>query len=230
MRTLLSICLGMIISTGVFGQNYDIKKESQRINNKKYSGVSSVVEADLSKVEPYWIDYIKENGKARRKRNYYQLSEFSIQDMGIDTLTYATRVEASGQNSLIWIAPLLNDLEEEDISTLNTDLEKILKMATRGYYVSEVQKRIDDAEAAATSVSKNHQKLIYEGEKLVIDLEGAEELKADLIARLEETELKIRVLNQQIIDNKVAVDSVYNDLEQVKKVIETHKESLKKIK
>lgn len=230
MRTLLSICLGMIISTGVFGQNYDIKKESQRINNKKYSGVSSVVEADLSKVEPYWIDYIKENGKARRKRNYYQLSEFSIQDMGIDTMTYATRVEASGQNSLIWIAPLLNDLEEEDISTLNTDLEKILKMATRGYYVSEVQKRIDDAEAAATSVSKNHQKLIYEGEKLVIDLEGAEELKADLIARLEETELKIRVLNQQIIDNKVAVDSVYNDLEQVKKVIEAHKESMKKIK
>jgi uncharacterized protein YfkK (UPF0435 family) len=103
-------------------------------------------------------------------------------------------------------------------------------MATRGYYVSEVQKKIDQAEAAATSVSKNHQKLIYEGEKLVVDLEGAEELKADLIMRLEETELKIRVLNQQIIDNKVAVDSVYNDLEQVKEVIEAHKESMKKIK
>lgn len=226
----MSTCLGIIISTGVFGQNYDIKKETQRVNNKKYPGVSSVVEAGFDEVEPYWIDYIKENGKARRKRNYYQLSEFSIKDLGVDTLTYATRVEASGQNSLIWIAPVTSDLEEEDISSLNSDLEKILKMATRGYYVSEVQEKIDQAEAAATSVSKNHQKLIYEGEKLVVDLEGAEELKADLMMRLEETELKIRVLNQQIIDNKVAVDSVYNDLEQVKKVIEAHKESMKKIK
>ena len=47
---------------------------------------------------------------------------------------------------------------------------------------------------------------------------------------LNETDLKIKVLNQQIIDNKAAVDSVYNDLEQVKKVIEAHKESMKKIK
>jgi uncharacterized protein YfkK (UPF0435 family) len=230
MKTLFCICLGILLSSGLAAQNYTIKNETQRINNKKHAGVSSVVEASLEEVEPYWIDYIKDHGKARRKRNYYQVTEFNVNDLGVDSLTYGTRVEASGEYGLIWIAPLDNDLSEEEIAGLNSDLEKILKMATRGYYVSEVQKKIDQAEAAAVSVSKSHQRLIYNGEKLVTDLEGANELKADLQARLEETELKIRVLNQQIIDNKVAVDSVYNDLEQVKQVIEAHKESMKKIK
>ena len=230
MRTLFTICLGLLLSVGVQGQNYDIKKETQRINNKKVDGVSSLVEAELEKVEEYWIDYIRDNGKARRKRNYYQLNEFSIEDLAVDTLTYVTRVEASGNNGIIWLAPFDNKLTADEVTKLNDDLEKILKMATRGYYVSEVQEKIDEAEAAAMAVSKNHQKLIFEGEKLATDLEGANELQADLLARLQETELKIKVLSQQIIDNRVAVDSVYNDLEQIKKEIEAHKESMKKIK
>lgn len=230
MRTLLSIVTLLFGAIQVNGQQYDIKKEAQRVNNKKYDGVSSVIDAEFAKVEQFWLDYLKENGKLRRKRNYYQLTEFSVRDLGVDTISYVTRVESANSASLVWLAPFDNGLSDEDIVTLNQDLEKILKMATRGYYVSEVQEKIDEAEAAAVAVSKNHQKLLYDSEKLATDLEGAEELKTDLQARLEETELKIRVLNQLIIDNKVAIDSVYNDLEQVKKVIEAHKDSMKKIK
>lgn len=230
MRTLFSIAAVLLVAIQVKGQQYDIKGEAQRVNNKKYAGVSSLIEAEFEKVENYWTDYLKDHGKLRRKRNYYQLSEFNLKDLGVDTLTYATRVVSRGNGALIWLAPFDNSLNEDEANKLNQDLEKILKMATRGYYVSEVQEKIDEAEAAAVAVSKNHQKLIYDGEKLSSDLQGAEELKAELQRRLEETELKISVLKQQIIDNKVAVDSVYNDLEAVKKVIEAHKESLKKIK
>ena len=79
-------------------------------------------------------------------------------------------------------------------------------------------------------MSKNHQKLIYKGETLADDLAAAETLKAELEARLEETNLKIKVLNQQIVDNKEGVVNAYDDLEKIKTVIEGHKESLKKIK
>lgn len=230
MKTLFGLIISILLGTAALGQQYKIENASQRINNKKYEGVSSLVDAELDKVEAFWLDYVKDHGKARRKRNYYQLTEFQVEDLAVDTLTYVTRVEASNGQSLIWLAPFTQDLEANDLSSLNNDIEKILKAATRGYYVSEVQAKIDEAEAAAVAVSKNHQKLIYEGEKLSEDLTGANELKTDLETRLQETDLKIKVLNQQIIDNKLAVDSVYADLEKVKKVIEAHKESMKKIK
>ena len=230
MRNLLFLFVLALISSTALSQQYDIKSETQRINNKKCEGVSSVVDGEFDKVESYWFDYIKDNGKSRRKRNYYQLTEFQIEDLAVDTITYVTRVETKNDQSLIWIAPFNESLSNEERSSLNKDLKKILKTATRGYYVSEVQAKIDEAETAAMAVSKSHQKLIYDGEKLTEDLAGANELKTDLETRLQETELKIKVLNQQIIDNGHAVDSVYADLEKVKKVIEAHKESMKKIK
>jgi uncharacterized protein YfkK (UPF0435 family) len=93
-----------------------------------------------------------------------------------------------------------------------------------------VQKKIDQSEGAAIVVSKNHQKLIYQGENYVEDSIAAENLKLNLETRLEETILKLKVLSQQIIDNEAATLQAYEDLEMIKKVIAGHKESLKKIK
>ena len=65
---------------------------------------------------------------------------------------------------------------------------------------------------------------------MVEDSVAAENLKLELETRLEETILKIKVLNQQIIDNKAASKEAYEDLEKIKKVIADNKESLKQIK
>lgn len=215
---------------GLAAQTYIIKEETQRINNVKYPGVSSLVNGDFDIVEDFWLDYIKDYGKVRRKRNYYQITNFAVKTWTNDTVTYATRVDAKDSLGLIWLAPFGLEFNEDELKTMNADLSKILKLATRGYYVSRVQKKIDQSEDAAIVVSKSHQKLIYNGENLVNDLKSAEELKAELEIKVEETILKIRVLNQKIIDNKAATLQAYEDLEGVKKVIEGHKESLKKIK
>ena len=138
-------------------------------------------------------------------------------------------IESDDSLGLIWLAPL-GSFSEAELKSLNGDIEKILKIATRGFYVSEVQKKIDQSEGAAIVVSKNHQKLIYQGENYVEDSVAAEELKIELETRLEETILKIKVLTQQIIDNKAATIQAYEDLEKIKKVIASHKESLKLIK
>ena len=218
------------MANSVSAQTYQIKSESQRINSQKYLGVSSLVDGEFDKVEDYWLDYIKDHSKVRRRRNYYQITQFSVKDMGIDTVVYATRVDSKDSLGLIWIAPIGYAYDEADLNKLNKDLEKILKLGTRGYYVDIAQKKIDQSEDAAVVMSKNHQKLIYKGETLTDDLVAAELLKSELEARLEETNLKIKVLNQQIVDNKADVVNAYNDLEKIKTVINGHKKSLEKIK
>jgi len=231
LKNILVILFSVFFTNTLVAQSYNIKDESQRVNNKKYPGVSSLVEGDFDKVEDYWLDYLRDQGKVRRKRNYNQITLFGVKDLAVDTLTYVTRVTIESDDSLglIWLAPLGN-FSDEDLKTLNGDIEKILKIATRGFYVSEVQKKIDQSEGAAIVVSKNHQKLIYQGENYVEDSVAAEELKLELEIRLEETILKIKVLSQQIIDNKAATLQAYEDLEKIKKVIANHKESLKKVK
>ena len=231
LKQILVIVFGVFMANTLFAQSYTIKEESQRVNNKKYLGVSSLVEGKYEKVADYWLDYLKDNGKVRRKRNYSQITLFGVKDLAVDTITYVTRISIESDDSLglIWLAPLGN-FSESDLKALNSDIEKILKLATRGYYVYEVQKKIDQAEGAAIAVSKNHQKLIYQGENLVEDSTAAETLKHELEIRLEETILKIKVLSQQIINNQAATLQAYEDLEKIKKVIAVQKESLKKIK
>lgn len=229
-KNIIILVFVVFMANSLSAQNYQIKSETQRINGQNFLGISSLVDGEFDKVEDFWLDYIKDNGKVRRRRNYYQITQFTVKDMGVDTVVYATRVDSKDSLGLLWIAPIEYEFEEKDLNTLNSDLEKILKIATRGYYVHVAQKKIDQSEDAAVVVSKNHQKLIYKGETLADDLVAAETLKAELEARLEETNLKIKVLNQQILDNKEDVVNAYDDLEKIKTVIEGHKESLKKIK
>jgi len=228
-QTIIFLITTLIANT-LNAQSYTINEETQRVNNKKYTGVSSLVDGGVEEVENFWIEYIKGHGKVRRKRNYYQLTEFSINDLASNTVTYYTRITNKDSTGLIWLAPLNDGLSDEEIKSLNNDSEKILKLATRTFYIDQVQQKIDQSEDAAIFVSKNHQKLIYKGETLVEDSLATYALKGELEARLEETILKLKVLNQQILDNKAAVLATYEDLEKIKKVIERHKESLKKIK
>ena len=53
MRVLIIFLCGMGIATLSLGQQYEIKKESQRINNKKYEGVSSKVDGEFQDVEDF---------------------------------------------------------------------------------------------------------------------------------------------------------------------------------
>ena len=222
--------IGIMGANGLAAQSYQIKSEAQRVNNKKYMGVSSFVDGAYENVEDFWNAYLKDHGKLHRKRNYYEVSELVVKDFASDSITYVTRVKAKDSLGLIWIAPFGQRFEEEDLQNLNDNLEKLLKLATRAYYVNAEQKKLDQSEQAAMVMSKNHQKLLYEGEKLAKDLAASEALKADLEAQLEETILKIKVLNQQIVDNKAATIEAYKDLEKIKSVIEGHKKDIEKIK
>ena len=177
MKHIIVILFSVFMANTLVAQSYNIKEESQRVNNKNYPGVSSLVEGDYNKVEAFWLDYLKDHSKVRRKRNYHQLTLFGVKDLAVDTVTYVTRVEIESDDSLglIWLAPLGN-FGKDDLKSLNTDIEKILKIATRAFYVSVVQKKIDESEGAAIVVSKNHQKLLYQGETLVEDSVAAEKL------------------------------------------------------
>jgi len=218
-----------LVPTFIWAQTYQIKSVSQRINNKKYDGYSSKINGSYAEVKSFWLEYLKQHGKIRRKRNYYQISEFSTQDLPYDTLEYLTMVKMTDSLGTIWFGLRTIPEKEEDLKKISSDVEKFIRKASRDYYVSVEQKKLDDAEQAAMFTSKNHQKLIEKGQSLGRELAFTQALKTKLEGQLENAILKIKVLNQQIIDNKEATQNAYDELENIKGVIEGHKEKLRKI-
>ena len=227
MKSFLIVLISISCSP-IFAQTYEIKPQSQRVNNVKYDGYSSKVHGPTEKVEDFWLDYLKENGKVRRKRNYYQITEFKTSKFKLDSLTLLTRVSDVDNLGEVWIA-VNDDLTDAEKDEQLEALNKVLEKFTKAFYLDQQQKKIDASEQAAIFVSKNHEKLIRDAEELRLELNSAEGYKLRLEEQLENTILQIKVLNQKILDNIAATEQAYQDLQQINKVTEQNKADLKKI-
>ena len=62
-----------------------------------------------------------------------------------------------------------------------------------------------------------------------MELNSAEGYKLRLEEQLENTILRIKVLNQKILDNIAATEQAYQDLQKINKLTEQNKTDLKKI-
>jgi hypothetical protein len=221
---IILICIGI---SPVLAQSYEISPQTQRVNNVKYEGYSSKVNASTEKVKEFWLDYLRENGKVRRKRNYYQITEFKTSKHDLDSVILLTRVTDEDSLGVVWLA-IQNDATTTKEGKLE-DLNEVLKKFTRAYYMNEQQEKVNESEQAAIFVSKNHAKLLRDGEELRLELNSAGGYKIRLEEQLENTILQIKVLNQKIIDNKAAAAKAYEDLQQIKKITQQNKADLKKI-
>ena len=147
MVRLLVLFFGILSISG-YSQSYEIKPETQRINNSKVEGYSSKVSAPVDKVEEYWLDYLKENGKTRRKRNYYQVSEFTTSKYGLDSLILVTRVTDVDSLGKVWLG-IQSDLGENEKEEKLSYLSEVLEKFTRSYYLHAQQEKIDASVQAA---------------------------------------------------------------------------------
>ena len=68
----------LILSAPLCGQN--VRNESGTINSRKYQGFSLTIDANHEKVTGFWLEELKKTGKTRRKRDFYQIDEFKLQD------------------------------------------------------------------------------------------------------------------------------------------------------
>ena len=223
----------LIISFGfssvAYTQDYTVNPRSERINSTKYDGYVVLVNGPLEKVEDQVYTYLKERSKVRRKRNYYQVLEFAMDKISLDSTEVFVKVVDKGSSSSVWMAASTYGLEEERIGEINKVIESELVLLARSYYVHQQELKIKEAEAAAQVISKRQQSLIDEHGSLTNELENAEVRKIELENMLQANKLKIASLKQQLIDNKADQDTTYIDLQKVNTVIKGHKEALKRI-
>jgi len=214
----------------VFGQEITVKEESKSIEKVTYTGYETTVNGDFEKHKDEWTKLLKNKGKVRKRNLLYFLEDFVFPQITEKLLTGVTQINQSRDSIVsIWLGIDSSDLESGESSKVMNEISGMLYSYVLEYRKSLILFDIQNAERAAAFTSRQHQRLIQNLDNLKLRLLDAENEKLRLEESVKSMELEIEVLKQRIENNQADQERTYEELEQIRKVLEMHKEKLKKL-
>lgn len=230
MRNLSIIFLAFLLTGYVsLAQKVEVKEETQKINGKEIAGYSIVLQATKDKAESALLAFLKETGKTENKRTYFHLREIVFPGIFSSQISLFATASTEATQAKVWMGVDTTLIEKSIGTKLHDEAQAYLYKFGIKYYRDEVQRQISEAERATEFTSKSYQKLINENTSLNKQLENA---KADKIKLEKALEVNIKLqedLAIKLVDNKAAQDSVYLDIESMKKALEVYKKKLGEI-
>lgn len=213
-----------------WAQTVNVVRSDQRIRNESAEGYSVEIEAKKEEVDIAWLKFLRELGKSRQTPNPQVITSPTIGGaLYEEGILYATSVEKNG-NTSIWLGLKPVEWTVNDIEIVYRELEKVVHQFGINFYKNKIQAQIDEAQRAMDAVQRQQQRLTNQSRDLSIRLGNNEQEKASLEKSLEANTFENAVLIQRLENNKVSQDSVAMASEQIKKVIELHKEEQRLVK
>jgi len=219
----------LLLANTAFAQKVVVKEETQKINGKSIAGYSIVLQAAKDKAESSLLAFLKENGKTENKRTYYHLREIVFPGIYSTQISLFATTTADGTQARVWMGVDTTLIEKTVGAKLHDEAQTFLYNFGIKYYRDEVQRQIEEAERATEFTSKNYQKLINENTSLAKQLENAKAEKIRLEKALESNIKLQEELALKLVNNKSDQDSVYLDIESMKKALEVYKRKLGEI-
>jgi len=213
----------------VYGQEITAKEETKTLENTKYPGYSISVEGKLDRHQDGWTKLLKNKGKVRKRNSLYSIEDFVFPQITEKLLNGYTQVMLRDTTVNIWLGIDVSELEGDEPQQILGEIKGMLENYVLDYRKSLVLDDIQNAERAAAYTSQQHQRLIRDMENLKIRLLDSENEKRRLEENLKTMELEIEVLKQKIVNNGADQERTLVELEQIRKVLEMHKERLKKL-
>lgn len=158
-----------------------------------------------------------------------QLSEAEISFTKYSSPLYAT-TRSNGEKITVWLG--LNAIEwptPEQAQQAMKDLEKVVYDFGVKYYRDKVQLDIDESVRAQQAAEKQTLRLQNESKSLVSKLEFNQKEKLRLEKALADNKLEYETLIANTAKNKKDQDSVSLATDQIKKMVEVHKERQRKV-
>lgn len=219
----------IILSVASYAQKVSVNKDKQRIKGTNIDGYAAELTGTIEQVSSSYTKYLKTFGKIKTSGNQMQLSEAEISFTKYGSPLYAT-VHSKGEKTTVWLG--LNASEwpaPEQAEQALKDLEKVVYDFGVKFYRDQVQLDIDESERALQAAEKQTQKLQVENKNLTSDLEFNQKEKARLEKVLAENKVQYDALIANIARNKKDQDSMALVADQVKKMVEVHKERQRKV-
>jgi hypothetical protein len=206
-------------------QSISVKKDKEQIKGSSLNGYSIDLNGTSEEVSSSFTKYIKTFAKIKLLSSPMQLS-----DVQAGGTTYASPFYATASGKKAWIG--LNEKEwpsAEEADKALASLEKVMYDFGVKFYRDKVQVDIDEAVRAQLAAEKQQQRLVSEDKDLKAQLDFNQKEKIRLEKALADNKLQYETLLKNIDKNKKSQDSVAIATDQIKKMVEVHKERQKKI-
>jgi hypothetical protein len=215
----------MLASVFAYSQKVTVSKNAERVNGKNCDGYFTELTGSLADVNSSLTKYLKTFGKVKVTGNQFQVSEAQV-----NLTKYVNPFFASTKTKCDKVFVWMGASDESDsVKSIQRELEKLVYNFGVKFYKDKIQADVDESLRAQAAAEKQQQRLALEGKNLA----SRQEMNAKEKLRLE----KALANNKQdsikfvtaLAKNKLSQDSVAIATEQIKKMVETHKERQRKV-
>lgn len=206
-----------------------MSEQNEKIKTETASVYTTSLEGKLEDVNAAWIKFLKDIGKVRLGSDVITVNEPVLNGTSFSKKAMYAFAKESGTGVSLWAGILESEWDAKDVNYANREIGKLVYEFGVKYYRDKVQKQIDETQQALDAVEKQQQRLVNQNKDLTLKLSNNDQEKVQLEKSLEANKLEHSVLLQKIENNKKAQDSVANANVQIKKVMELHKDRMRKI-
>ncbi len=225
----LIIFFALSLPTCVYSQKVDVSKKSEKIKGESAEGYSTNLEGKKEDVTAAWTGFVKDLGKTKNGSEYQFVENPTLGGTAYTTGIVYAKAGGHDEKTSVWLGIKAAEWTVNDIALVEKQLEKLIYQFGIKFYRDKIQTQIDEGQQASDAVVKQQQRLINQNKDLNIRLGNNGQEKIQLEKSIEVNKLENLVLLQKIENNKKSQDSVKLAGEQIKKVIEMHKERQRKI-
>ncbi len=225
----LAIALCLCVTLTSFAQKVTVSRKSEKIKGEAAEGYRTELEGSKEDVEPAWNKFIKDMGKVRSGNDYSFIEKPVVGGTAYSSGVVYAESSGNDKSATVWLGIKAAEWTVNDISIVEKQLEKLVYQFGVKYYRDKIQAQIDEGQRAADAVTRQLQRLTTQNRDLTIKLSNNEQEKIHLDKALEANKLEHLVVIQKLENNKKSQDSVALAGQQIKKVIEMHKERQRKV-
>lgn len=215
----------MLIPLFTKGQAVKVTKENARIDAENTPGYQFAVVASESEVKASIARYLKAMGRTRNSGDYLTVAEPVVGDRRYSETLYASTRQV-GNTTAAWFGMLLPGGE---VSGSDKDLEKLTYDFGVYFHREKIQQQIDESTRAQQAVEKQQNRLVSQHKDLNNKIESNKREKIQLEKSLVDNKIELEDLTKNLESNVKAQDSLFTALEQIKRVVEMHKEKQKNV-
>jgi hypothetical protein len=209
-------------------QTVTVKKENTRIKNDYADGFQIDLAATFEEVEEALAKEVKTLGKSKENENYRVVSEPVVKGITYTQPVYAMTKQV-GNIISAWIGIKKDDWKEKEAEEVSRELEIMIHNFGVNFYRERIQKQIDESIRGQQAVDKQQQRLVNQNKDLNNKVESNKKEKIRLEQSLVENKLEMESLIKRLEKNKKDQDSVAVASDQIKKMVEAHREKQRQV-
>lgn len=210
-------------------QTVTVNKQNEKVKSETIEVFATELEGKKADIENAWVRFLKDMGKLKQIGNPMSVSEPVINGTVFSKGVVYADSKGDEKKTTVWAGINPTEWDEKDQTYAKRELQKLVYQFGVTFYRDQVQKEIDETQQALDAVEKQQQRMVNQNKDLTLKLSNNEQERIQLEKTLENNKLENAALIIRLNNNKKAQDSLVNVNVQIKKVMETQKEKLRKI-